>query len=136
MHKTYPFVGDSPKRLGSSSTVRRSDGGGASIEVSRGGVGGGGVVENSRGLGDGVGGSTAAAMEQGGVFGRGRSSRILTENRRDVGSSKRQRMGAGVGAGPTEKEEESLHRHFALETPLQQVRTTLCFGPIDDKTAP
>lgn len=134
IHKTFPLGGYDQKVVGRTCTAGRSNDGGPSIEVSRGCVGGDGVVENSRRLGDGIGGSTAAAMEQGGVCGL-RSVRVPTDNRKDANVSKRPRVGPGSGAGPTEQDEESFHRHFALETPLQQVRTTLFFGLKDGNTA-
>lgn len=62
-----------------------------------------------------------ATMEQG-SYGGTRSTRGLMDNRRDVRSSRRIAVGAGDGGGPTNEDEESFHRHFALETPLQQVR--------------
>jgi len=46
----------------------------------------------------------------------------MVDNRRDVRSSRRIAVGVGDGGGPTDEDEESFHRHFALETPLQQVR--------------
>ncbi len=80
---------------------------------------GGDGVEVSKRLGGG--GSKLVTMEQG-SYGGTRSTRVLMDNRRDVRSSRRIAVGAGDGGGPTNEEEESFHRHFALETPLQQVR--------------
>lgn len=87
--------------------------------------GGGGGTEVSRPSVVG-GGSPATAMEQGSVsVGARRSVRVPTESRRDARSSRRIAVGAGDGTGgATNADEESFNRHFALETPLQQVRET------------
>lgn len=98
----------------------KGSGGGGSV------VGGGGGTEVSRPAGGGGGGgSSVTAMEQGSAACAGRrSARMQTEiSRRDVRSSRRIAVGAGDGTGrATDADEESFNRHFALETPLQQVR--------------
>lgn len=88
------------------------------------GCGGGGSgsvgdrAEASRRLaGPGGGGSNIGLIEQGGVASGQRSLRKPLDSRRDPRSSRR----IAVGPGPTDAEEESFNRHFALETPLQQV---------------
>lgn len=86
-------------------------------------LGGDGVEVRKSCVGRG-GGSKLGTMEQGAHAGQ-RSSRITMDNRRDVRSSRRIAAGAGDGGGPTDEDEESFHRHFALETPLQQVSLRL-----------
>lgn len=66
-------------------------------------------------------GSKLAEMEHGSPVAR-RSVRVPLEGRRDLRSSRRIAPGAGEGGGATDEDEESLNRHFSLETPLQQVR--------------
>lgn len=89
------------------------------------GVGGCGEVGGGRGAGgEGGEGPSLAAMEYGSAAGR-RSVKAPLESRRDVRSSRRVAAGSGDGAGVTDEDEESLNRHFSLETPLQQVRARL-----------
>lgn len=92
----------------------------------RGSVGGGGGGTEVSRPSAGGGGSPVTAMEQGSVsVGGRRSVRMPTESRRDARSSRRIAVGAGDGTGgATDADEESFNRHFALETPLQQVRET------------
>lgn len=100
-----------------------ADGGGGGLGVGVGG-GGGGEAGGGRGAGwEGGDGSKLAAMEHGSAVAR-RSARIPLEGRRDARSSRRIAVGGGAGEGPgvTDEDEESLNRHFSLETPLQQVR--------------
>lgn len=90
-------------------------------------------------------GSSTAVLEEG--AGRGNcvsgSSRVSSTksgrklmDRRDARSSRRIAVGdgsskravGGDGRGATMEEEESFNRHFALETPLQQVRVVVCLA--------
>lgn len=122
---TPHFMADGPTDVGMGSGGGGGGGGGGSA---------GDKAEASRRLAvAGGGGSNDGQTEQGAAASGPRSLRKPLDSRRDPRSSRR----IAAGAGATNEDEESFNRHFALETPLQQVSgakasvllTTCCCRP-------
>eukprot|EP00752_Nemacystus_decipiens_P009675 g8644.t1 len=132
IQKTSPTYGHTQKVIKAAPTP---EGGGICVGAGGGGGGGGGGGEAGGGRGagwEGGDGSKLAAMEHGNSVTR-RSARAPMD-RRDHRSSRRIAAGGGDGGVVTDEDEESLDRHFSLETPLQQAARTLEF--VLDKYSP